>query len=74
MRTHLVLTEKEFEELKTIKMVPLDDLPISNEEKEKLKALAHEKFGGIEPLRDPIPRVVCGFVDDAVVCRVLPRD
>jgi hypothetical protein len=71
---HLVLTSDEFDELKRLKMVPLDELPISDEEKVILKGLATKKLQpGPHPDKDQIPRVVCGMVDDAVVCMAVPR-
>lgn len=55
-------------------MVPIDELQIEDEEKETLKEAVRKKFsGGAEPMEDPIPRVVCGMVDDAVVCARVPR-
>lgn len=72
---HVILTSDEFETLKTLKMVPIDELPIEKEEKDKLKEAVRKKFRGSmsEPMEDPIPRVVCGMVDDAVVCARIPR-
>jgi hypothetical protein len=77
MKTHhVILTAEEFEELKSMKMVPIDDLPIDQDEKDALKEQVAKKFGGggvTQPMEDPIPRVVCGMVDDSVVCARVPR-
>ncbi len=66
---HVVLTEEEFDELKSVEMVSLNELPISEDEKSLLMQDAIKKSGGAAA-NQPI-RVKCAVVDDAVVCKVI---
>jgi hypothetical protein len=68
---HLVLTEDEFAELVQLELTPLDKLRIKDEEKRILLEQARMKQPGDTPERLPV--VICGFVDDAVVCVVVPH-
>jgi hypothetical protein len=75
MSKPIILTEQQFKDLQT-KMVPVDDLPISDDEKAAIKQRAEKmKKGGIAaPDEDPIPLVICRMVGDSVECRVIkPR-
>jgi hypothetical protein len=80
---HVVLTEEEFHELQAMKMVPLQELPIDQAEKSLIMEEVMKRFGGgtqqqqqqQQPQQQQqthrIPVVVCGMVDDAVVCHVV---
>jgi hypothetical protein len=71
----IILTEKQFKDLQT-KMVPVDELAISDSEKSAIKEQAKKmkKGGGATPDEDPIPLVICRMVGDSVECRVIARE
>jgi hypothetical protein len=72
MSTPIILTEAQFKDLQT-KMVPVDQLSISDSEKSYIKEEAKKmrKGGGATPDEDPIPLVICRMVGDSVECRVI---
>ena len=70
----IILTEEQFKDLQT-KMVPVDELSISDSEKaaikEQAKKIKLKKEGTPTPDEDPIPLVICRMVGDGVECRVI---
>jgi hypothetical protein len=72
---HIVLSEDDFTKLKNMTMMPLNELPIPDSEKSLLLEQARQSSGGASGGAQPerIPILVCGFVDDAVVCVHLPH-
>ena len=72
MPAPIILTEEQFKDLQT-KMVPVDQLPISDSEKAAIRerAAKMKKGGAPTPAEDPIPLVICRMVGDSVECHVI---